>query len=137
MRYWMTALLWLWLGSDSWAAAATYRYHALINFDQDAQTGCDLQTAAGAMHGNEARVFAVTDRERVNRVVLESCRQGAWHEDSRSEPNRGIGFGQGQLGDLIVWSVSRSLFGAHARIPIQLLAEQPASQAFDFLASDG
>ncbi len=138
MRNWILALMWLSLGSDCWAAAATYRFQALINFDHDAQTGCDVQTAAGAMHGNEARVFAVTDRERVTSVVMESCRQGGWHEDSRSEPNQGIDFGQGQLGsDLIVWSVSHSLFGAHAQVPIQLLAEQPAAQVFDFLARDG
>lgn len=118
------------------AVESGYRFQALMDLDRNAQTGCALQTAAGLLQGKEARVYALTDRIRVNAVMHEVCRDGRWHEVERSVPQPSTAFAEGALGsDAIEWSVPLNGFGQQTELPIQMLAERTTSLAFDVVGN--
>src|SRR5689334_8351125 len=60
-------------GSAAAAGTAEYRFQALVDRDRSAATGCDFESPAGMVHGNELRVYAETDRTQILRVVTEQC----------------------------------------------------------------
>src|SRR3954453_11796429 len=95
-------------GSAAAAGSAEYRFQALVDRDQSAQTGCDFESPAGTVHGKELRVYAETDRTQILRVVAEQCEAGEWHEVSSIANATPLGLGQGRLGsDAIAFDIQR------------------------------
>lgn len=136
----IATVLGLLLGCAPAAAAdgpAEYRFEALVDRDQSAQTGCDFVTPAGTAHGKELRVYAETDRAQILRVVTEQCESGQWRQVGVDASAKALGLGQGRLGsDVVEWQIQRSwLADAHV-IELQLLGQNIGSGAFD-LAGNG
>jgi len=124
-----------WSG-EAGATEPGYRFQALMDLDRNVQTGCALQTSAGEIQGNEARVYALTDRQRVQLVVHEVCRDGAWKQVEPSVPLATSAFVAGAHGsDAIDWSVSLDTLGPLAELPIRILAESTTSAAFDVVGA--
>jgi hypothetical protein len=118
------------------AGPAEYRFQALVDRDQSAQTGCDFESPAGTVHGKELRVYAETDRTQILRVVTEQCESGEWRQVSSDASARSLGLGQGRLGsDVIEWEIPRNLLADVQAIDLQLLGQNIDSGAFDFVGN--
>jgi hypothetical protein len=136
MRRWMFVFFCFFGAGLAQAQEAMYRFQALIDLDNSEFTGCYVDTAGGMLGGSEARVVALTDRARLQTVVLESCQNGAWQVERRDELNLALGLGQGISGsDAIEWTAPRAWFTAHPRIEVRMLAERIDAQVFDFIGS--
>ena len=124
----------------AWSAAAAgpaeYRFQALVDRDRSAQTGCDFESPAGTVHGNELRVYAETDRTQILRVVAEQCESGAWREISSVASARPLGLGQGRLGsDAIEFDIQRDWLADAQVFDLRLFGQNIASGAFDFVGN--
>jgi hypothetical protein len=121
------------------AGPAEYRFQALVDRDQSAQTGCDFESPAGTVHGKELRVYAETDRTQILRVVTEQCEAGAWREVNLVASATPLGLAQGTLGsDAIEFDIQRNWLGDAQAIDLQLFGQNIESGAFDFIGnSDG
>ncbi|MGQ0800506.1 MAG: hypothetical protein ACT4NL_10395 [Pseudomarimonas sp.] len=124
-----------WLAVASTVNAAEFRVQALIDLDQDPQTGC----AAGAdFGGNEWRLLAHTDRERILDSRIESCRDGIWRLEHRDEQPRTLGIREGANGgDLIAWSLPLRWFSTLRQLPLHFVVERIDQPAQDQLDADG
>jgi len=123
-------------GSSAAAGPAEYRFQALVDVDQSAQTGCDFESPAGTVHGKELRVYAETDRTQILRVVAERCESGAWREVSSDASARPLGLGQGRLGsDAIELDIPRIWPADAQAIGLQVFGQTIASGAFDFVGN--
>jgi hypothetical protein len=136
MRRWMFVLFCLFGAGLVQAQQPLYRFQALIDLDNSEFTGCYVDSAGGMLGGSEARVTALTDRARLQTVVLESCQSGAWQVERRDELNLALGLGQGMSGsDAIEWTLPRAWFTAHPRIEVRVLAERIDAPVFDVIGS--
>jgi len=123
-------------GSAAAAGTAEYRFQALVDRDRSAATGCDFESPAGMVHGNELRVYAETDRTQILRVVTEQCESGAWREVSSVASTRPLGLGQGRLGsDAIEFDIQRTWLAGAQAIDVRLFGQNIASGAFDFVGN--
>jgi len=132
----IATVLGLLLCAESAAAAgpAEYRFEALVDSDQSAQTGCDFESPAGTVHGKELRVYAETDRTQILRVVTEHCESGEWRELSSVASATPLGLGQGRLGsDTIEFDIRRNWLAGAQVIDLQLFGQNIESGAFDFV----
>jgi len=118
------------------AGPAEYRFQALVDRDQSAQTGCDFESPAGTVHGKELRVYAETDRTQILRVVAEQCESGEWRQVSSNASASSLGLGQGRLGsDVIEWEIQRNWLANARVVELQLLGQNIDSGAFDFVGN--
>jgi hypothetical protein len=117
-------------------AAPLFRFQALLDADGDA--GCVLQTGAGTLRA-DARVYALADRQRVDAVVYEQCRGGAWHEVQR-DPVAWTGrrYAGSDGADAIEWGLPLSALEVQGEVSVRMLAERLQSPAFDVVGdADG
>ena len=120
------------------AGTAEYRFQALIDRDQSAQTGCDFESTAGTVHGKELRVYTETDRTQILRVAAEQCESGQWRQLSSDASAKPLGLGQGSLGsDVIEWEIQRNWLAGAQVIGLQVSGQNIDSGAFDVVGSDG
>jgi hypothetical protein len=135
----IVTVLGLWLCCTTAALAtgtAEYRFQALVDRDQSVQTGCDVESPAGTMHGYELRVYAETDRAQVLRVVAEQCESGLWRQLGSDEGARSLGLGQGRLGsDVVEWEIQRDWLAGARSIEMVVLGQNIASGAFDVVGN--
>jgi hypothetical protein len=118
------------------AGPVQYRFNALVDRDQSAETGCDFESPAGIVHGKELRVFAETDRTQILRVVTEQCESGQWRQVGSDDGARSLELGQGTLGgDVVEWQIQRNWLAGAQAIGVQLFGQNIESGAFDFAGS--
>lgn len=133
-------VLGLWLCcAGAVAGQAEFRFQALVDRDQSALTGCDVDGPLGTVHGKELRIYTETDRTQVLRVVAEQCESGQWHQVGLDENPKPLGLGQGTLAsDIIEWEMPRDWLAGAQVLQLQLWGQHLQSGAFDFVGgSDG
>ena len=134
MRTLVTVLLLLIALGAQPLRAADYRFQALIDLDGDLASGCAVTSGATTLGGSELRAFARSDRAKVLEVVLQSCRDGQWHDELRSVQALPIAVGQGDAGsDRVRWSLPSSQLPAVPSLGVRLLSERLDVSAQDVI----